>query len=1052
MLLNISFLLNFGLITIMCSSNLCAQGFRLNSVDTIPPTITFTALTNANTSNRTINNFATITDNEVVSNSNLPRLYFKKSTDANTFGGNTSADNGWKYSIANNGTSPYSFTINNSILFGGSVSNGTIIEYFVVAQDDSNNMSSYPTGAGSSANPPLANVNSKPNQVFSYTIYTSTMGGNVYVGNGQSYTSLTKAGGVFEAINTSIINDDIDIIITSDLSEDGTHALNQLSGNTITAEYTLTIKSSNSTVKTISATNVADGAPMININGADNVTITGRAGLTMSRLTFRNTNVDSSKTGPVIQFNNGSMACTAHQINIESNAASTSTGSITIGTTGVNSATISFNNIRDANNGTIGQPSNAIYSNSTSNWVTINGNYIYNFKRNGVLLNKVSDSCLIESNSLYSTIIANTDQTGISVQYGNNHHIAGNYIGGNMADADGVWYNSGNINFKAISSAGSSSIANSIQNNTIRGIELTSTGKNSFIGIEVLSGKASIGELWTGNYIGNEILPIVVAGDSSTSGIFIASNDDVIINNNTITNLQSTGTGPKVSLKGIHYNGTMSPTISSNYIYNLTSHSSSTNEDSVASVCGISCNNSSLSTSIIANQINKLNAIHPTAKVYSIGIAYNTSNNYINFASNSIIAKNTIYGLTNLSSNTAAGIYGIHLYSSNSSILSKCTIHNNMMYLNNDTNSNAITIKGIIDNTSQYTSSNFYYNTIKIAGVSNTSLNSYCLERKVASEISFFNNIFINTRTGTGGSHYCFGNTSNNPSTNWNGALTNYNLLYSSNPSTIAKWNGDLDFVNFKTTSNSNANSKNANVFFFDESVADLHLDAASYNSLNLIGTPINTITDDYDGENRPALPLNPYIGADEVIGSPLPITLLTFNGESKNNMNLLKWLTVMEINSNYFEVQRLNDYKEFEEIGKITAATSSKEIIQYEFEDYNYNKKHTVDYYRLKMVDRDNTFIYSDVIAVKRNENRKSEISIYPNPASDYFNIWITNTEETKLRLMITDNLGKVVYENNSLSSHQINTIPIDKLPSGIYSLKLVGLKEIGSWRITKK
>src|SRR5262249_5627712 len=64
-----------------------------------------------------------------------PRVYYKRSTDANTWVDNTSATNGWKYAEANGSSSPFDFTIAYSRIFGGSVATGDTIQYLVVAQD-----------------------------------------------------------------------------------------------------------------------------------------------------------------------------------------------------------------------------------------------------------------------------------------------------------------------------------------------------------------------------------------------------------------------------------------------------------------------------------------------------------------------------------------------------------------------------------------------------------------------------------------------------------------------------------------------------------------------------------------------------------------------------------------------------------------------------------------------------------------------------------------------------------------------------------------------------
>jgi len=107
-------------------------------IDLTPPSIIYTVLDpTTSTANRTLSNVA-ITDLSGVNviSGTTPRIYFKKSTDNNTYIDNTSTANGWKYSETSDLTSPFEFLIDYSLLFGGSgVQMGDIIQYFVVAQD-----------------------------------------------------------------------------------------------------------------------------------------------------------------------------------------------------------------------------------------------------------------------------------------------------------------------------------------------------------------------------------------------------------------------------------------------------------------------------------------------------------------------------------------------------------------------------------------------------------------------------------------------------------------------------------------------------------------------------------------------------------------------------------------------------------------------------------------------------------------------------------------------------------------------------------------------------
>ncbi len=151
-------------------------------MDLVPPSISYTPLLNTgSTANRDLN--ATITDPSGVDGTTLtaPRIYFKKSTDANVFGGNTSTDDGWKWTEAT-GSSPFTLAINYSIINGGSVSEGTIVQYFVVAQDlaTTPNVGANPSSGfvGTS----VSAITSAPTTPNSYLITASPLSGDYTVG------------------------------------------------------------------------------------------------------------------------------------------------------------------------------------------------------------------------------------------------------------------------------------------------------------------------------------------------------------------------------------------------------------------------------------------------------------------------------------------------------------------------------------------------------------------------------------------------------------------------------------------------------------------------------------------------------------------------------------------------------------------------------------------------------------------------------------------------------------------------------------------------------
>ena len=144
------------------------------------------------------------------------------------------------------------------------------------------------------------------------------LSGTYNVGTGQTFTSLTGAGGLFAGINSLGLSGNVIVNITSDLAEDGTNSLYQWTEQG-TGNYTLTIQPDASTARLISG-NVLAG--MIRFNGANRVTIDGSNGTANSYLTFRNTNTPAT-TGTAFTFINGAANNTIKYCNIEASANAT---------------------------------------------------------------------------------------------------------------------------------------------------------------------------------------------------------------------------------------------------------------------------------------------------------------------------------------------------------------------------------------------------------------------------------------------------------------------------------------------------------------------------------------------------------------------------------------------------------------------------------------------------------------------------------------------------------------------------------------------------------
>jgi hypothetical protein len=169
-----------------------------------------------------------------------------------------------------------------------------------------------------------------------------------------------------------------------------------------------------------------------------------------------------------------------------------------------------------------------------------------------------------------------------------------------------------------------------------------------------------------------------------------------------------------------------------------------------------------------------------------------------------------------------------------------------------------------------------------------------------------------------------------------------------------------------------------------------------------------------------------------------LPVTMLYFTanklGESESE---LKWATASEIDNDHFDIERSADAESWEKIGEQKGAGTSS--MQNNYSMIDQSPLSGVNYYRLKQVDVDGNFSYSDIAQVTFGEiqsqtQNQSALSVYPNPLSQAskLNIDLTGTDNIS-EISITNSIGQVVYTTNlpQIQNYQIVGL---NLPSGVY------------------
>ncbi len=118
-----------------------------------------------------------------------------------------------------------------------------------------------------------------------------------------------------------------------------------------------------------------------------------------------------------------------------------------------------------------------------------------------------------------------------------------------------------------------------------------------------------------------------------------------------------------------------------------------------------------------------------------------------------------------------------------------------------------------------------------------------------------------------------------------------------------------------------------------------------------------------------------------------LPVNLVQFNGYAVDKTVALNWRALTELNLGYYELQRSTDGVHFETISMIFAKGE-------QVNEYTYPDKHPAqgaNYYRLKMVDNDFKFTYSNAVLVRFSEKLPGVIVATPNPVRNEFKIQLT-------------------------------------------------------------
>ncbi len=186
-----------------------------------------------------------------------------------------------------------------------------------------------------------------------------------------------------------------------------------------------------------------------------------------------------------------------------------------------------------------------------------------------------------------------------------------------------------------------------------------------------------------------------------------------------------------------------------------------------------------------------------------------------------------------------------------------------------------------------------------------------------------------------------------------------------------------------------------------------------------------------------------------------LPVTLVDFSGTLKDDNSVaLAWHTSEEINFSHFVVERSTDAVSFAPLGDITADSGAAQTRGYGYSDPLASVAGEFFYYRLKMLDADNSFAYSKTVLIRRNGSNAA-FAMYPNPVGDHLQFDINVTVAGRLEYKVMDNAGRILQEHSTVTTKGKSSVVVsglNKFAPGNYILQVRSGSQVYTRKVIKQ
>lgn len=174
----------------------------------------------------------------------------------------------------------------------------------------------------------------------------------------------------------------------------------------------------------------------------------------------------------------------------------------------------------------------------------------------------------------------------------------------------------------------------------------------------------------------------------------------------------------------------------------------------------------------------------------------------------------------------------------------------------------------------------------------------------------------------------------------------------------------------------------------------------------------------------------------------PLPVELSAFTAKYKEKGKVdLNWITKTEVNNYGFYVERKINNGEWQSLTFVEGHGNSNSPKQYSYADKDLFAGGSKFQYRLKQVDTDGKYEYSDVVEVEIVPTEFELSQNYPNPFNPSTTIRFSLPKETQLKINLYNMLGELletIAEGTYQTGYHKVTVNASDLPSGMYVYRI--------------